>query len=163
MVLNDRQLPVLPAVNGAVAVAVLVHQSDMFQDVPLLVMRLQDRFVLINLSQARAHRIGVEVSATALQLMPPERGFHHPTALVPGFACKEFVGVLVVFIGPPAEAIPAFASCRFGKGLHFQVHVHMQHLLITEGVLPAGAPDPEVATKPPAQVAVHLDGRRRGG
>ena len=46
----------------------------------------------------------------------------------------------------------------YHHSFHFQMHIHVHHLVIVEGVLPAGAPDTEVATKPPAQVAIYLDG-----
>ena len=155
--LHDGQHAIFPAVDRPVAVAVLVHQTNVLKDVPLLIVGLENRFMLVHLAETGSHRIGVEVAAAALQLMAPERGLHDAVALVPGFAREKLVRMLIGAVGPPGEAITALPCGRFGKGLHLQVHVHMQHLIVTEGVLPVGPPDAEVARKPTAQIAVHLD------
>ncbi len=110
MMLDDGKLAIFPAVNRSVAVAVLINESDVLKDVPLLIVRLENRFMLIHLPQTCSNRVGVEIPATALQLMPPEGGFHHTTSLVPGLTSKELIRVVVFFIGPPTEAVAAL-SC----------------------------------------------------
>ena len=110
MMLDDGKLSVFPAVDRSVAVAVLINESDVLEDVPLLIVRLENRFMLIYLSQTRSHRVGVEIPTTSLQLMPPKGGFHHTISLVPGLTSKELISVLVFFVGPPAEAVAAL-SC----------------------------------------------------
>ena len=159
VVLNDREITVLPAVDGAVAVAVLIDKANVLKDVPLLVVGFEDGFVLIHLTQPSAHRVSRQITTTSLELMAPQRGFHHATAFKPGLAGKEFVGMLVLLVRPPAEAVAALTHLGVCERLHFQVHVQVENLVVTEGVLPPGTPQPQIAAEPAAQVAIHLNRR----
>ena len=89
--------------------------------------------------------------------MAPQRGFHHTTALKPRLTREKLVRMLVVLIGPPAEAVATLPRLGMGKDLHLQIHVQMKNLVVTEGVLPPGTPQPQIATEPAAQVAVDLN------
>ena len=160
MVLNDGKFAVFPAVDRPVAVSVLINKANVFQDVPLLVVGFENCFVFIHLSQPGSHRVGVEVTAAALQLVAPEGGFHHTVSLVPGLTGKELVSMLIVLVGPPTEAVAAFARRWLREGLHLEMHVDMQNAVVTEGVLTTRTPYTEIAREPAAKVAVHLDGRR---
>ena len=131
----------------------------MLKDVPLLIVGFEDGFVLIHLSQPGAHRVSRQITATSLELMAPQRGFHLATALKPGLASEKFVGMLVFLIRPPAEAVAALTHLGVRKRLHLQVHVQMENLIVTEGVLPPGTPQPQIAAEPAAQVAIHLNRR----
>ena len=101
----------------------------------------------------------IEQGVRILELMAPQRGFHLATALKPGLASEEFVGMLVFLIRPPAEAVAALTHLGVRKRLHLQVHVQMENLIVTEGVLPPGTPQAQIAAEPAAQVAIHLNRR----
>merc|ERR1711965_12062 len=128
-------------------------------NVPLLIVRFKDCFVLINLPKCCTHRFTVEVTTAALKLMSPKSCFHHPLALVPRFPLKERFRHFT--LRPPTKAVAAFASLRLSKGFHLQVHVQMKNLVVAKGVLTPRAPQTKIASKPATQARVHLNRRRR--
>ena len=89
MVLNDGKLAVFPAVDRPVAVTVLINKTNMFKDVPLLIMGFENCFVFIHLSQPSSYRVGVEITAAALQLMAPEVASITPVRSYHGLRAKN--------------------------------------------------------------------------
>ena len=150
-----RQLKgaVAPGVDRASAELILIHQADVLEDVPLQVVGLKHHLMLIGLSDLALGGRTAQVTATAAQLMAAERGIHAALSHIAGLDLEE----VVFLLRPPGEAVAGLHVDLIFERLDAQQHVDPQDLVVREEVLPARAPEPQVAVEPAADAAVQLN------
>ena len=124
--LGQIEHPVAPGVDRAGPVAVLVHQPDLLEDLPVVVMGLEGHGVLIDLADLTDGGGSRQVAAAAPQLVAAEPGLHG--ALGP--EARLLLEEPKVVLGPPGEAIALVALPRVGMDLDAQDHVDAQHLVV---------------------------------
>ena len=69
---NNREHTAIPRIDRPIAITILIEQTNVLKDVPLLIVRLENCFVLVDLTKRCAHGIAVEITTAALKLMPPK-------------------------------------------------------------------------------------------
>jgi len=162
MNLRELQIAVAPGIDRAGPVAVLIHETDVLQDVPLLVVGFEDQLVLIHLADLTFGGRATQVALATPKLVPAEVGLHGAVAHVAGLALKE----VVLLFWPPGEAVSGFPFDRFTEAFHPQHHVDPQRLLIGKEIETPGPPQPQIAGEPAAHAAIKLNSaawNRAGG
>lgn len=157
--LHQLEAAVAPGVDRAGAVVVLVHQADLLQHLPVVVVGLERHGVLIDLADLADAGPPRQIAAAATQLVAAQPGLHGPLRPVLGFGREE----RLIPLRPPAEPVALIPVHQFAVDLDAQDHVDPQHRIVLgekEGA--ARAPEAQVAGEPTPQVAVEADAALHG-